>query len=284
MVVFGWSGQCIFLLHCMVLRTSLLASDSLRKLRSSIHKVVWSRRQPLANVGAVLSLLDGPAGCDPLFCVVWFRFRLFRRYLALWPCQAGRAYRLLEMVSEGCPGHGPIHLLVSSAAVIGFRWDPLSLAWSRHGLPLLSNLAGPIQHFRAAILDAWRNKAAVDLCGREGFRGGPLLDVHGSLQVLSSSHFRERDKALLRSVMVGVSGMVSCWAGLGVSLFHVDSVVLQMVMVIYFGNVPSLLLRFVTVLSFTISREWTRLIGHAAYSGMAGSLLDVLMLLRLLLG
>ena len=38
---------------------SLLASDSLLTLRSSICRVVWSRRQPLANVGAVLSLLDG---------------------------------------------------------------------------------------------------------------------------------------------------------------------------------------------------------------------------------
>ena len=80
---------------------SLLASDSLRKLRSSIHKVVWSRRQPFANVGAVLSLLDGPTGCGPAFCVVWFRFRLLRRYLALWPTEVGRVYRLLEMVSEG---------------------------------------------------------------------------------------------------------------------------------------------------------------------------------------
>ena len=31
----------------------------------------------------------------------------------------------------------------------------------------------------------------------------PLLDIHGSLQLLNSSHVRERDKALLRSVMVG---------------------------------------------------------------------------------
>ena len=73
---------------------SLLALDSLLNLRSSICRVVWSRRQPLASVGAVLSLLDGPTGCDPAFCVVWFRFRLFRRYLALWPSQIGRAYRL----------------------------------------------------------------------------------------------------------------------------------------------------------------------------------------------
>ena len=98
------------------------------------------------------------------------------------------------MEGEGCPGHGPVHLLSASAAEIGFRWDPLALAWSRPGLLLLSNLAGPVQHFKAAILDAWRDKVSVDLCGRKGFRGGPLLDVHGSLQLLNSSHVRERER------------------------------------------------------------------------------------------
>ena len=186
------------------IEASLLASDSLRKLRSAICRVVWSRRQPLANVGAVLSLLDGPTGCDPAFCVVWFRFRLLRWYLALWPAEVGRVYRLLEMVGDGCPGHGPIHLLCSSAARIGFWWNPVVLAWERPGLPVLSQIAGPIQHFKSAVLDAWRNKVAGDLCARQGFRGGPLLDIHGSLQLLNSSHVRE---GLLRSVMVG---MVFC--------------------------------------------------------------------------
>ena len=85
------------------IEASLLASDSLRKIRSSIHRVVWSRRQPLASVGSILSMLDGPTGCDPAFCVVWFRFRLFRRYLALWPAEVARVYRLSEMVGEGYP-------------------------------------------------------------------------------------------------------------------------------------------------------------------------------------
>ena len=40
------------------------------------------------------------------------------------------------------------------------------------------------------------------------FRGGPLLDVFGSLQLRNSTHVRERDKALLRSVMAG-----SIWNG-----------------------------------------------------------------------
>ena len=188
---------------------SFLASDSPTKLRSSVTRVVWSRRQPMAGVGAVLSLLDGPTGCGPAFCVVWFRFRLLRRCLALWPVEVRGVYRLLEMVGEGCLGHGPIHLLSASAAEIGFQWDPDALAWFRPGLPLLSNLAGPLQHFKTALLDPWRNKVAADLCGRKGFRGGPLLDIHGSLQLLNSSHVRERDKALLRNVMVG-----GVWNGL----------------------------------------------------------------------
>ena len=110
-----------------------------------------------------------------------------RRYLALWPSQVGRAYRLLEMVGEGSPGHGPVHLLSASAAEIGFRWDPVALGWSRPGLPLLRNLAGPLQHFKAAVLDAWRDKLATDLCGRGCFRGGPLQDVHGSCSSLTLS-------------------------------------------------------------------------------------------------
>ena len=183
-------------------QASLLALDSLLKLRSSICRMVWSRRQPLACVGAVLSLLDGPSGCDPLFCVVWFRFRLFRRFLALWPSQVGRG--------EGCPGHGPIHLLAASPAEVGFRWDPLTLAWSRPGLPLLINLAGPVQHFKAVILDAWRNKAAADLCVWEGFRSGPLLVFHGSLQLRNSSHVRDRDKGLFGVLWLVVCGTVFC--------------------------------------------------------------------------
>ena len=37
------------------IEASLLASDSVRKLRSSICRVVWSRRQPMACVGACLA-------------------------------------------------------------------------------------------------------------------------------------------------------------------------------------------------------------------------------------
>ena len=126
---------------------SFLAEAGLRKLRAAIVTVVWSRRQFLANPGAVLCLLDGPTGCDPAFCVVWFRFRMLRRYLAYWLGEVFRVYRLLEHAADGCPGHGPAHLLVESAAEIGFIWSPEMVGWAREGLPVSSNLAGPFSTF-----------------------------------------------------------------------------------------------------------------------------------------
>ena len=75
---------------------------------TSLCKIVWSRRQPFANTGAVLSLLDGPSGCDPaFFCVVWFRFRMLRRYLAYRPGEVRKLYRLIDSVPEGCPWTRP---------------------------------------------------------------------------------------------------------------------------------------------------------------------------------
>ena len=184
---------------------SLLAS-SLRKLRSSISMVVWSCRKPLASAGAVLSLLDGPQGCDPAYCVVWFRFRMIRRYLAHRTFEVGSVYRLLDVVTEGCPGHGPIHLLVSSAAAdVRFRWDSGVLGWDRPGLLALSNFPGSIQHFRSALLGAWKDKVAADLCS------GRVCSLVGS-------------------------GIVSFWQGSGVSQFHAGSVVVLMVMVTFFSE------------------------------------------------
>ena len=46
-----------------------------------------------------------------------------------------------------------------------------------------------------------------------------MLDIFGSLQLLNSSHFRERDKALLRSIMVGwCLEWFSSWQGEGAAL------------------------------------------------------------------
>ena len=59
MTGFGWSGLCIFPLLFMELKPLCLAYARFVLLFTGWF---WSRRQPLASVGAVLSLLDGPLG------------------------------------------------------------------------------------------------------------------------------------------------------------------------------------------------------------------------------
>ena len=84
-----------------------------------------------------------------------------------------------------------------------FFWDSEQAGWIRPGLPPLRMMTGPIQHFRSAIWQAWQHKVATDLCKRKGFRGGFGVDIYGSHQLLVSSHFRERDKMLLRAILSG---------------------------------------------------------------------------------
>ena len=60
------------------------------------------------------------------------------------------------------------------------------MGWSRPGLLPLSNLAGPVQHFKTAILDAGAARLYLIFAVRQGFRSGPLLYIFGSLQLLNS--------------------------------------------------------------------------------------------------
>ena len=71
----------------------------LQRLRTAFVAAVGSRKMPLAHVGAVLLLLDGPPGCDPGFYVVWCRFRLLRGYLAFYPLEAPRLCNLLGLAA-----------------------------------------------------------------------------------------------------------------------------------------------------------------------------------------
>ena len=110
---------------------------------------------PLANTPAILNLLDGPVDVDPAFYVVWSRFRMMRRYLVYCPDEEPRIFRMLDLISRGAQGHGPVHLLLISAAEAGFAWDGDEKGWVRVSLPPLRMMSGPIQHFRTAILEAW---------------------------------------------------------------------------------------------------------------------------------
>ena len=110
---------------------------------------------------------------------------------------------MLDLISGGAQGHGPVHLLLISAAELGFAWDGNEKGWVRVSLPPLRMMTGPVQHFRSAISDAWRFHVFVMLSERKGFWGGEFADFHGSLQLLTSSHLRARDKMLLRATLCG---------------------------------------------------------------------------------
>ena len=144
---------------------SYVSSSSIRAFRAALVRSVWSSKMPLANTPAVLNLSDGPVDVDPAFYVVWSRFRMMRRYLAY--C---RIFRMLDLISgRGAQSHGPVHLLLISAAEIGFAWDGDEKGWVRVSLPPLRMMAGPIQHFRTAILDAWHFHVFSKLSERKGF-------------------------------------------------------------------------------------------------------------------
>ena len=128
---------------------------------------------------------------------------MMRRYLAYCPEEEPRIFRLLDLISRGAQGHGPVHLLLISAAEIGFTWDSGGQGWLRVSLPPLRMMTGPIQHFRSANLDAWHFHVFSKLSERKGFRSVEFADLKGSLQLLNSTHLRDRDKMLLRAILCG---------------------------------------------------------------------------------
>ena len=99
------------------IEASLLSQSNVLKLRAAFVRACWSSKLTLAHTGTVLGMLDGPECGDPSACIVWYRFRMLRRYLAQRPLESARIGRLLDLVSNGAPGHGPLHLLVDSAAM-----------------------------------------------------------------------------------------------------------------------------------------------------------------------
>ena len=54
---------------------------------------------------------------------------------------------MLDLITHLAPGHGLVHLLLISAAEIGFAWDGEQQGWIRVALLPLGMLSGPIQHF-----------------------------------------------------------------------------------------------------------------------------------------
>ena len=148
---------------------SKVSSSSVNAFRAAIVRAVWSSKMPLANAPAIFNLLDGPVGLDPAFHIVWARFRMMRRCLAYCPEEESRIFRMLDLISLGAQGHGPVHLLLLSAAELGFAWDGAEKGWVRVSLPPLRMMTGPVQHFFSSILDAWRFSVFAKLSERKGF-------------------------------------------------------------------------------------------------------------------
>ena len=136
------SGLLRLVLYLWVFRLSwawfvvsifLLASMLLRLLMSPLPPLVllgpplFGRFGPLRCLLLILLLfsifLMGHVDVDPAFHVIWSRFRMMRRFLAYCPEEEPRIFRMLDLISWGAQGHGPVHLLLISAAELGFAWD-----------------------------------------------------------------------------------------------------------------------------------------------------------------
>ena len=170
----GLYGPCLFLALCVVMRLLFL----LRLVYTSCGLLLFE----LCGLDVSLSpILVRCLVCWMVRLVATLRFALcgFGSVCSVGILLTGRVrfpgfFGFWSMLPDGCPGHGPAHLLVVSAAEIGFVWSPDMVVWVREGLPVLSNLAGLIQHFRSAVLEGWRSKVSADFCARKGFRGGSL--------------------------------------------------------------------------------------------------------------
>ena len=68
---------------------------------SAFVRAVWSAGLSLANLSAVLTLLDGPLGCDPAFHVVCCGFRMMRRFPASGVLDQATVFRMLGEVVAG---------------------------------------------------------------------------------------------------------------------------------------------------------------------------------------
>ena len=66
--------------------------------------------------------------------------------------ELARIYSLLRVVAARAPGHGPVHLLLSSASSLGFSWNPDQCVWQSPGLPALCQPSGPFQFFQVCSL------------------------------------------------------------------------------------------------------------------------------------
>ena len=132
------------------IEASSLSLGLLRRLRSAFVSAVWSRRMPLAHIGAVLCfmgllvvILDFIPSGEGLgyFVGIWLIGHLrFQGCIASW------IWFLLVVL-----GMGLCTCWFRVLALLVFFRDSGANGWVRPGLPLLSHLAGPHQRDKALL-------------------------------------------------------------------------------------------------------------------------------------
>ena len=192
------------------IEASFLASVSLRKLRSSICRVVWSRRQPLASVGAVLSLLGGLLRLVGfIVCLQWFMKAVLGMVLFI--------YFLL--------------------ALLRLAFSGILVPWLGLGLVCLCLVIWLALFSISKLLFLMLGVTKLLLI----FVGGRVLKVglFWTFMVLCSFltllMFAREIRLCFVALWWEVSGMVFFLVGFGVRLFFVVSVVLLTMMVTFLG-------------------------------------------------
>ena len=101
---------------------------------------------------------------------------MMRRYLAQWPDEVLRIFRMLDLVAHGAEGHGLAHLLLVSANELGFTWVLEDKGWVRAAFPPLWMLSGPALSWRVGrgfdVLNLLTSKdlynyITLPICGKE---------------------------------------------------------------------------------------------------------------------
>ena len=75
---------------------------------------------PLANTPVILNLLDGPVDVGSCFLCCLVKVSYDASVSGFIVPKKSLKFRMLDLISRGAQGHGPVHLLLISAAEIGF--------------------------------------------------------------------------------------------------------------------------------------------------------------------
>ena len=81
-------------------------------------------------------------------------------------------FRMLDLIAHCADGHGPVHLLLVSAAEIGFAWDGAEGGWIRAApsLPALDTF-GAYPAFPERYLSGLATQSKCSFGGQKGFSG-----------------------------------------------------------------------------------------------------------------